>query len=359
MTAETDLRTAGYLRPPLARGADAGRPGAATVTCLDVLRAAALCRGRVACAPLEPVPELAPGGVDLRLKLECFQRTGSFKLRGALVATARHAPRGGLLVTASAGNHALGLAEAATAFGVPARIFVPASADPGKLARLQAHPPSIEVVLVDGSYDDTERAARAAVEQTAGAAFVSSYNDPDVIAGQGTVAIELLEAWPDVEAVVVPVGGGGLISGLGVAIKALAPSVRVVGVEPSGSPVMARSLRAGRVAEIPEASSSVAEGLVGNLDPDSITVSLAAQCVDEIVLVEEHEIAAATARLYLDAALVAEPSAAAGLAALPHARSLLGLERVACMVTGRNITAARHRAIVASATAVEGGTGDR
>jgi threonine dehydratase len=319
------------------------------LSCLDVLRAATLCRGRVSCTPLEPAPRLAAPGVDLRLKLECFQRTGSFKLRGALVATARHAPRGAVMVTASAGNHALGLADAATELGVAARIFVPASADPWKLARLQAHGRPVEVVLVDGSYDDTERAARAAVERAPGAVFVSSYNDPDVVAGQGTVALELLEAWPDLEAVVVPVGGGGLIGGMGVAIRALAPAVRIVGVEPARSPAMATSLHAGRVTAIPEASSSVAEGLVGNLDPGSITVPLAAHCVDEIVLVEEHEIEAATARLYREAGLVAEPSAAASIAALPHARSLRGLQRVACVVTGRNVTAGRHGRIVASA----------
>jgi threonine dehydratase len=345
----------GYLRAEGARRAATQPPA---VTAADVVRAAAICRPRVASTPLEAAPELgAELGLDLRLKLECFQRTGSFKVRGALVAAARRAREGALMVTASAGNHALGLAAAAAELGVAARIFVPASADEGKLARLRACGPPVEVVLVDGSYDDTERAARAAVRQTAGAAFVSSYNDPDVVAGQGTIALELLEQWPDVEAVVVPIGGGGLISGIGVALEGLAPSVRLVGAEPAAAPAMAASLRRGRVTAISDGSSSVAEGLVGNLDVDAITVPLAARRVDEVVLVGEDELEAATARLYDAAGIVAEPSAAAGLAALTHARRLQGVERVACIVTGRNIAGQRHRALLEDARVVTGADG--
>jgi len=338
----------GYTRAQAPRAGASRAP--APVSAADVQRAARVCRGRVVCTPLEPAPGL--GGdprLDLRLKLECFQRTGSFKVRGALVAAARHAPEGALMVTASAGNHGLGLAAAAAELGAPARIFVPASADEGKLARLLAYRPPVEVVLVPGSYDDAERAARAAAAETPGAAFVSSYNDPDVVAGQGTIALELLEEWREVEAVVVPVGGGGLISGIGVALRSLAPAVRLVGAEPAAAPALAASLRAGRATPIPDGSSSIAEGLVGNLDPDAITVPLAARSVDEIVLVDEERLAAATAELYEAAGIVAEPSAAAGLAALGHARCLRGVERVACVVTGRNIAGGRHRALVEDA----------
>jgi threonine dehydratase len=339
------IRT-GYVRTEAADAA--ARRAPAAVSSADVERAADVCRGRVARTPLEPAPELGGGepGLNLRLKLECFQRTGSFKVRGALVAAARHAPEGALMVTASAGNHALGLAAAAAELAAPARIFVPASADEGKLARLRACGPPVEVVLVDGTYDDTERAARAAVAQTPGGVFVSSYNDPDVVAGQGTIALELLEQWPEVEAIVVPVGGGGLIGGIGVALERLAPAVRLVGAEPAAAPAMAASLRAGGVTSIRDGSSSVAEGLVGNLDADTITVPLAARSVDEIILVEEERLEAATVQLYDAAGIVAEPSAAAGLAALAHARCLRGLKRVACVVTGRNISGRRHRALV-------------
>lgn len=343
----------GYLRPA---EADDGHPCPAPVSCLDVVRAGTVCRGRISTPPVEAVPELAPDGVDLRLQLECFQPTGSFKVRGALAAAARHRQAGGPMVTASAGNHALGLAEAANRAGLPARIFVPASADPVKLARLRAYPAPVEVVAVEGSYDDTEHAARLEAERADGAVFVSSYNDPDVVAGQGTVALDLLEAWPDVEAVVVPVGGGGLIAGIGVVLSALAPGVRVVGVEPARSPAMATALSVGDGARIAPGSASLAEGLVGNLDAGSITVPLARRHVDEIVLVGEHELAAATAALYHRAGLVVEPSAAAALAGIPHARALRGLSRVACVITGRNVSGARHAEIVARAERSDGRT---
>jgi threonine dehydratase len=263
------------------------------------------------------------------------------------------------MVTASAGNHALGLAAAAAELGARARIFVPASADEAKLARLRAYRAPVEVVLVDGTYDETERAARAAVAHTPGAEFVSSYNDPDVVAGQGTIALELLEQWPDVEAVVVPVGGGGLIGGIGVALAGIAPSVRLIGAEPAAAPALTASLARGRVASIPDGSSSVAEALVGNLDADTITVPLAVRSVDEMVLVDEHQLAAATARLYDAEAIVAEPSGVAGVAALAHARALRGLERVACVVSGRNIAGRRHRDLVARSAARERGAVER
>lgn len=315
------------------------------VSALDVQRAAALCRGRVTMTPLEPAPRLGDA-LDLRLKLECFQPTGSFKIRGALVGIARHPPRSGPIVTASAGNHALAVGAAAAAAGARARIFVPASADPAKLERLGTTADQVEVTVVDGGYDDVERAARTAAEREAGARFLSSSNDPDVIAGQGTIGLELLEQWPEVEAVVVPVGGGGLIAGIGVAVKSAAPWVRIVGAEPAASPALARSLSAGRVVRIRDDARSIAEGLVGNLDPDTITLPLIASWADEVVPVGEDDIASAVARLYDAAALVVEPSGAAGLAALPHARALRGLRRVACVITGRNIAASAHRALI-------------
>jgi threonine dehydratase len=312
----------------------------------DVLAAAAACRGRVATTPLEPAAELGGDGREVRLKLEAFQRTGSFKIRGALAGLAQHVGRTRTVVTASAGNHALGLAEAAVELGVPVRIFVPSSADAGKLARLRAYGEPVELVAVDGSYDDTERAARAACEADPGAAFLSSYNDRGVVAGQATVALELLEQWPEVEAVVVPVGGGGLIGGIGLAVRHLAPAVVVVGVEPAQSCALSASLDAGRVTTIDDRG-SIAEGLVGNLDADSITFPLAQQVVDEIVLAGEDEIRAAVRRLYDATGVVAEPSGAVALVALDRARALRDVERVACVITGRNVTPRAHRQLIA------------
>jgi threonine dehydratase len=247
-------------------------------------------------------------------------------------------------VTASAGNHGLGVAEAAVELGATVRIYVPSTADAGKLARLRGYGEAVDVIAVDGGYDATERAARADCAAT-GARFLSSYNDPGVVAGQGTIALELLEQWPDLEAVVVPVGGGGLIGGVGLVLGELAPAVRVVGVEPAGSCAMARALAAGAIAPF-EDRGSIAEGLVGNLDPDSITFGLAQRHVDEMVVVEEAEIRAAVRRLYDVAGVVAEPSGAVALAALATSRILGDVARVACLVTGRNVTPAAHRRLI-------------
>lgn len=307
--------------------------------------AAAACQGRVSVTPLEAVAGLRDrADRDVRLKLEAFQRTGSFKLRGALAGLHRLGGNGGPVVTASAGNHGLGLAEAAGELGAAVRIYVPSSADAGKLARLRAYGEPVDVVAVDGGYDATERAARADCAAT-GARFLSSYNDPGVVAGQGTIALELLEQWPDLEAVVVPVGGGGLIGGIGLVLGALAPAVRVVGVEPAGSSAMSRALAAGEIAPFDDRG-SIAEGLVGNLDPDSITFALARRHVDEIVVVEEAEIRDAVRCLYDVAGVVAEPSGAAAVAALTSAPALRDVSRVACLVTGRNVSPAAHRRLI-------------
>ena len=340
-------RRPGYRRRDVGCGSSAGDSPVSAITPADVLCAAAFLRGRVPVTPLEEAPGLSDGsGCDVRLKLECFQRSGSFKIRGALAALAGRHGQGEIVITASAGNHALAMAAAASEIGMRARIHVPASVDPAKLARLRRFVEPVEVVVVNGSYDDSERAARAATASTPGARFVSSYNDPDVIAGQGTIALEILEQWPEVEAVVVPVGGGGLISGVGLVIKSAAPWVRVVGAEPAASCALASSLAAGHVVRIPEGGHSIADCLVGNLDAESITVPLAGRYADEIVLVEEDEIRTAVKRLYDVVALVVEPSGAAALAALGSARSLAGLQRIACVLTGRNVAAATHRAAI-------------
>lgn len=346
--ANGEEHAAGYLRasPGESVAPDRldGAPGA--VELADVLHASAICRERTLRTPIELAEVLSEQlGFELHLKLECFQRTGSFKLRGAVSALA-DLESGDFVVTASAGNHGLGVATAAAELGLRARIFVPETVDSGKLRRLRAIGGPVEVVPVAGTYDDTERAAREAVASTPRARFVSSYNDTRVVAGQGTVALELLEQLPRLDAVVVPVGGGGLISGVGVVMKAAAPSVKVIGAEPASSPAMARSLNAGELVRIDEHCESIAEGLVGNLDPDSITVPLAAAHVDEIVLVSEARIRSATAALYALESIVGEPSAAAALAAIPLARSLPKDARVACVITGRNIAADVHRRLL-------------
>ncbi len=311
----------------------AGRRRAATkaVAAAEVLR-----------TPLVPAPGLSEElGCEVRLKLECWQLTRSFKVRGAVVAVTR-APRDETVVTASAGNHGLGIAFACLRLGRAAEILVPRDTDPAKVAALEAFGGDIEVRVVDGTYDDTEVAARKAAAAP-GRVYVSSYNDPDVVAGQSTVAAEALGQWPEAEAVVVPVGGGGLLAGT--ALACAEHGAAAWGVEPDRSPAMSVSLREGAITRIVEAVPSAAQGLVGNLDADSITFPLVRDHAAGVLLASEQEILAAVARVYEDHAIVVEPSAAAGLPRLADVRDA-GASRIVCVLTGSNVSAGEHLRIV-------------
>jgi len=306
---------------------------AATVAAAGVLR-----------TPLVEAPALSRElGCEVRLKLECHQLTSSFKVRGALAAVARVGAEE-TVVTASAGNHGIGIAHACAHFGRRGRILVPAGTDPAKVAALRRFGSAAEVEVVDGSYDDTEVAAREAATRP-GTRFVSSYNDPMVIAGQSTVGTEILEQWPAVEAVVVPVGGGGLLSGVALACAAAGTGVAAWGVEPEWSPTMTTSLAAGGVTRVVEERTSEAQGLVGNLDADTLTFGLVRDHAAGVVMAPEEEILRATARVYAELATVVEASAGAALCGL-GAASVGGAERIVAVLSGANIAASRHFAIV-------------
>jgi threonine dehydratase len=294
--------------------------------------------------PLRPARALsAELGCDIRLKLECDQVTGSFKSRGALVAVQR-APEGDIVVTASAGNHGLGIAFACSELRRPAEIFVPSDTDTTKIAALQAFGEGITVRIVNGSYDDTEVSARTVAAEP-GRVFVSSYNDPWVVAGQSTVASEALDQWPQAEAVVVPVGGGGLLSG--VALACAERGVHAWGVEPDRSPSMTESLRAGAITRIVEDELTAAQGLLGNMDPDSITFELVRDHAAGVLLVSEDELLDAVSRVYVDEAIVLEPSGAAALPRLAAIRDA-GAKRIVCVLTGANVSPQFHSEIVSS-----------
>ena len=310
----------------------------------DVLAAAERLSGVVRRTPLEPSAWLsARAGCEVWLKLEGLQRTGSFKLRGACnaVALLTDAQRARGLVTASAGNHGQGVALAAGLHGTRARVFVPAGAPEVKKRRIARF--GAEVREVDGGYDDAHRTA-AAYAAESGAVFIHSFSDPAVVAGQGTVAVEVVEALPQVRTFVVPVGGGGLIGGMGIVAKALATPVRVVGVQSPQTSAMHASLAAGRVVS-PEYGETLCEGLSGDVDERSLV--LAGEVVDEMVLVEEEAVRRAIRDLYVEEGVVAEGSAAVAAAAV--AGGLVpGLEGpVAVVLTGANLDAARLAAILA------------
>lgn len=279
-------------------------------------------------------------GRDVHLKLECWQPTRSFKVRGAFNAIAQltGAQRRGGVVTASAGNHGQAVALAAATAGIPATVFVPRDAPAAKKRRIL----SLGATLLDdaGTYDEAEALAiRHAAD--AGAAFIHAYSDADVVAGQGTVALEILEDLPAVSAVVVPVGGGGLIGGMGLLLREVAPRVRVLGAQSVETRVMHDSLAAGRVVDLP-VTTTLADGLAGAIDEASF--ARARRVVDAIALVEEDAIADSIRALYVDDGIVAEGSAAVAVAALER---LVADGPVALVITGGNIDAAKLAAILA------------
>ena len=276
--------------------------------------------------PLVESPELAPGAL---LKLETFQPTGSFKVRGALATLTRLAP-GERVVAASAGNHALGVAWAATALGVEATVVVQETAAPAKLAALERFP--VELLRHGAGYDEAERHALALAGE--GRRYVSAYNDPDVIAGGGTLALELPEG---PLTIVCPVGGGGLCAGVALWASGLA-DVRVVGVEAEASRAVSVAVAAGRVAPV-EVGPTLADGLAGNLEPGSVTVELVRAHVAELVAVTEAEIEEAIRLLVSEHGVVAEGAGAVATAALLAGKVAVAGRPVA-LVTGRNMDTA-------------------
>ena len=276
----------------------------------------------------------AEHGRDVLLKLECFQMTGSFKIRGAMAKlsalTEDERARG--VLTVSAGNHGLAVAHCSELLRLEATIVVPESASRAKVDAIRGYP----VMLIErgATYDDAERAARE-LERESGMTFVSPYNDPEVIAGQGTIGLEILEQRDDVEAVAVPVGGGGLIAGVAIAVKTINPRIQIYGAEPLTSPTMTAALEAGHIVEIEE-QETIADGCAGNIEPDSITFPNIQRLVDGVILVDEGSIRNAIARVAREDHLIIEGAAAVGVAALDDAR-LEGL-CIATVVSGRNIS---------------------
>jgi threonine dehydratase len=263
------------------------------------------------------------------LKLETLQPTGSFKVRGAFAALTRLAA-GTPVVTASAGNHGLGVAHAAAALGLDATVVVPETASPAKLAALGRYP--ARLVRHGATYDEAEQHALALEGR-----YVSPYNDPDVIAGQGTIALELAETLERPCTIVCPLGGGGLASGLGLWASGV-PGMRVVAVESEGTAAMRAALDAGRIVPI-SLRPTIADGLGGNIESGSVTFELVRDHVDDVVVVREEEIEAAIRHLAERHGLVVEGAGAVAVAALLAGKVDARGGRPVALVTGRNIAA--------------------
>ena len=284
-------------------------------------------------------------GADVLLKLESLQLANSFKSRGAFNAVIARLERPNAphqLVTASAGNHGRALAAAAETFKLPLVVFTPANAPAAKLDAIRRHGATLRAEAPD--YDEAERQAKAFSMQ-AGAEFISPYNDEDVIAGAATVAIEMFEDAADIDLLIVPIGGGGLVSGVAVAATAIAPACDVVGIEAAASCAFQTSIRAGHLVEIAPGP-TIADGLGGNPDPDTITFGLIQDLVDRIETVTEDDLAAAIAGLVEHEHLVAEGAGAAAVAALVGGRVEARGRRVAAIVSGSNIDRARLAALL-------------
>ena len=281
---------------------------------------------------------------EVYLKNEHVQHTGSFKLRGAankLLSLSDEQRQAGVLA-ASTGNHGLAVAFAARKFGVRAQVIAPAKASARKLGAIRAM--GVEVVTVAGDCLAAELEAKKLARQQ-GRVFISPYNDPAVIAGQGTIGLELSEQAPGLDAVFVVVGGGGLISGIGGAMKSLDEKVRVVGCWPENSRVMYECMKAGKIMEVPE-TDTISDATTGGLEPGSITFDLCSRLVDDYVLVGEREIREAMKIIAREEGWIIEGAAGVAVASVLLRKAELKDKRVAIILCGRNIDFEKYRAVI-------------
>lgn len=313
------------------------------VTLDDIHAARARIGTRLRSTPLIDSPWLSrASGADVRLKLESLQVTSSFKIRGALNALVRLAegvPQSARpdVVTASAGNHGRAIALAAELTGLSATVFTPRDAPRVKTDAIVAHGATLRSEAAN--YDEAEAMALDHARRT-GAVFVSPYDNDDVIAGAGTVGLELLEQWPDVDVVLVPIGGGGLISGIALALHALRPGARVVGVEAAASRAFTAAKEAGHIVTI-DVGQTLADGLGGNVAADTRTWPYIRDLVETIAAVSEDDLRAGIRGLFGNEHLVAEGAGIAAVAAIAARRVDIAGRRAAVVVSGANIDSGR------------------
>ena len=299
----------------------------------EIFTAAAVLKDVARKTAIIPAPRINPES-EVYLKTENLQLTGSFKLRGAYYKisqlTDEEKARG--VIACSAGNHAQGVALGATHNGIKALICLPAGAPMSKIEATKNY--GAEVCLVPGVYDDAYAKA-IQLRDEHGYTFVHPFDDPKVIAGQGTIGLEILEQMPDVEAVIVPIGGGGLISGVAFTIKTLRPEIKVYGVQSSGAPSMAASLQEGAIQHLNNVS-TIADGIAVK-EPGVNTFELCNRYVDEVVTVSDEEIAAAILALIEQQKLVAEGAGAVSVAAAMFNKVPIKGKKTVCLVSGGNI----------------------
>ena len=278
-------------------------------------------------------PELNPEA-DIYLKPECLQVTGSFKVRGAYykIATLSDEEKAKGVIACSAGNHAQGVALAATKSGIKSLICLPDSAPISKVEATRKL--GAEICLVNGVYDDAYKRALDLRDEK-GYTFIHPFDDDKVISGQGTIGLEIADQLPDADAVIVPIGGGGLISGVAFAIKQLNPNIKVYGVQAAGAPSMFNSIHDGKIECLPSVS-TIADGIAVK-EPGAITFDTCQKYVDEIVTVTDDEISAAILALIEKQKMIAEGAGAVSVAAAMFNKVPVKGKKVVCVVSGGNI----------------------
>ncbi len=287
---------------------------------------------RTPCLPFQDLSEEV--GRNIYMKLEGLQITGGFKLRGnlnkLLSMGKENLPNG--VVTASSGNHGLGLSYSARLLGVKVTVVVPETTPKNKVDKLRTY--GAEVILAGAHYDEAVKRVKKIVEET-GALYVPSFDDPDIIAGNGTIGLEINEDVPGVAQYICPIGGGGGISGSGLALKALNPNIKIIGVEAEGAASMKASIEAGKPIQLPEVKTK-AEGIAVSR-PGELPFEIVKDLVDEIVTVSEEEMEDALRYLVGKGKIVPELAGTAGIAALLAGKILPEKGPVVCLITGGNI----------------------
>ncbi len=273
-------------------------------------------------------------GGDVYLKCENLQKTGSFKVRGAYNKIAKLAENGGAnsIVACSAGNHAQGCAFAASAMGMKATIVMPKTTPIAKINATEGYGAKAE--LYGDCYDDAYLRARE-IEKTEGAAFIHPFDDEDVIAGQGTLGLEMLEEVPDLDCIIVPAGGGGLLAGVAFAVKSINPRVRVIGVQAEGAPAISLSFREKKHIAT-DSVYTIADGIAVK-NPGNITMDMIDRYADDVMTVSDGDIASAIIHLIERTKLVVEPAGATPLALLLSGKLNVRGKKVACLLSGGNI----------------------
>jgi threonine dehydratase len=283
-------------------------------------------------------------GNDIFLKLENWQITGSFKLRGALnkILSLKPEEQAAGIITASSGNHGSAVAHTLHQFGLKGTIFLPESASPAKLDALRVYNPEIHL-FGDDCVKAENKARRTADEQDQ--VFISPYNDPLIVAGQGTAGLEIIQQGPKLDFIIVPVGGGGLISGVAGVLKHHWPNIEVIGAQPQNSPVMCASIHAGRIIDIPS-QPTLSDGTAGGLETGSITFDICRELVDDFILIPEDEIAAALRWMLRRQHILVEGAAALPVAALLRQKERFSGKTGVLLITGSKLSLEQLKTIL-------------